>query len=70
MKRLDIESVKFRADDGHELRVTYDNRGEPYREGVTLYLEKDYNFGAHLFLEDAEARQLRDLLNKLYPVKA
>ena len=68
MRKLDIESVRFRGEDGHELRVTYDNRGEPYREGVQFALDKaDGDYGAHLFLEDREARELRDFLNALYP---
>jgi hypothetical protein len=68
MRKMDIGSVKFEAEDGDSLRVTYDNRGEPYREGVQLSLDKaSGDYGAHLFLEDREAMELRDFLNKLYP---
>lgn len=70
MRKLDKTSVRFAAEDGDELRVVYDNRGDPYREGITLSLDRSSgDYGAHLFLEQDEARQLRDLLNSLYPPK-
>lgn len=56
----------FEAEDGGSLRVGYDNRGEPYREGICLVLEHDSDW-IHLFLEEEEVKSLRDLLNKLHP---
>jgi hypothetical protein len=71
MRKLDIGSITFTAEDGDALRVVYDNRGEPYREGVQLSLDKaSGDYGAHLFLEDREAIALRNFLLKLYPVNA
>jgi len=70
MKRLEktVNSITLRAEDGSSLRVGYDNRGEPYRKGVSLYLEEPgYTRMCGVFIEDWEARELRDLLNMLYP---
>lgn len=68
MKVISKTSVAFRAEEGHELRIVHTNRGEPYREGIEVSLELPGNeYGGHLFLEGGEARQLRDLLNDLYP---
>ncbi|ESX17867.1 hypothetical protein X766_15815 [Mesorhizobium sp. LSJC255A00] len=69
MKKVSQSSVRFRAEDGDELVVAYTNRGEPYREGIQMSLEvSGGDYGGHLFLEDYEAKQLRDLLNRIYPV--
>lgn len=68
MKIVSKTSITFQAEDGHELRVEHSNRGEPFRKGIELSLElPEERYGAHLFLEDCEARKLRDLLNNLYP---
>ena len=68
MRKIAQSSVRFVAEDGDMLIVTYTNRGEPYREGIQLSLEVDGGqYGGHLFLEDREAKQLRDLLNAVYP---
>lgn len=71
MKITQQPSLKFRAEslfgEVTELRVTHTNRGEPYRDGMELSLDTEYNNHATLFLEADEARQLRDLLNRLYP---
>lgn len=72
MKRFDRYDavVKFRGEDGSSMTARYDNRGEPFRQGVTLSLdEADDRYVASVFIEDREAKELRDLLNKLYPVK-
>jgi hypothetical protein len=63
-----IQHVTFRGEDGDELRVGFDNRGDPYREGVTLTLSNGYETQVHLFLEEREVIHLRDLLLNLYPV--
>lgn len=70
MKKLDISSVRFRAEDGDELVIRHDNRGEPYRKGLSVSLERaDHRYSGHMFIFSDEAIQLRDLLNQLYPVK-
>lgn len=68
MRKLDISAISFEAEDGHQLRVGYDNRGEPYRDGVTLSLEMGGGeYGGHMFLEMSEVNRLRDLLNSISP---
>lgn len=63
-KRLDLQSD---ADEGR-LEVYYSNRGEPYREGIELSLERHGIDSATVFIEGWETRALRDLLNRLYPI--
>lgn len=58
----------FHGEDDAELWVHYDNRGEPYRQGVTLNLKDDCS-RVSVFLEKWEVQALRDLLNRLYPIK-
>ena len=68
MRKLDITSETFQAEDGYELRIAYDNRGDPYREGVSLSLELgDGGYGGHMFLDMHEVVRLRDLLNSIAP---
>lgn len=70
MKNLKHSSTSFIAEDGHQLRVTYSNMGDPYREGIQLTLETgSHEYVSHPFLEDYEAIELRNLLNRLYPPK-
>lgn len=61
--------VAFKGENGEHLSVSYDNRGEPYREGITLQLNEDMDRFryASVFLEEREVKELRDLLNTLYP---
>ncbi|WP_062120314.1 hypothetical protein [Aureimonas sp. AU40] len=63
--------LKLRGEDGEELTVRYDNRGDPYREGTTISLDLPERWEniSSVFLETREAIELRDLLNKLYPPK-
>lgn len=64
-KRLVLQSD---ADEGR-LEVHYTNRGEPFREGIELCLERGYNDqSATVFIEGWETRALRDLLIRLYPI--
>ena len=63
------QSRTFRGEEGETLRVHYDNRGEPYQEGVTLDFEDDDKF-IGVFLETREAKELRDVLLTLFPVPA
>lgn len=60
-----IESRVFRGEDGSVLRVHYDNRGEPFREGVSLDLEDGYDHLVGVFLDAREAEDLRRFLNEL-----
>lgn len=64
----DKKRVRFDAEDGGFLEVSYTNMGEPFREGVQVALEHDGKL-SYVFIEDYEAKQLRDLLNHLYPKK-
>ena len=57
----------FHGEDGETLHVRYDNRGDPYRQGVSLDFDGCDNY-VGMFLEDGEARGLRDVLLALYPV--
>jgi hypothetical protein len=60
-------SAVFRGEDGDTLRVTYDNRGEPYREGVSLTLTESDRRPADVsvFLEEREMCEVRDLFIRL-----
>lgn len=58
--------IQSDADEGR-LVVCYDNRGEPYREGIDLSLERGPD-SVGVFIETWEVRALRDLLNRLHPV--
>lgn len=61
-----VRRVVFQAEDGRELHVHYDNRGDPYRQGVTFDLiDADSQNSVAVFLEESELRQLRDILNNL-----
>lgn len=60
--------VTFDAEEGDQLVVSYDNRGEPYREGISISLhEPDKPWRSSVFLDKQEAGQLRDLIDGLYP---
>lgn len=53
------------TEDGNELHVHYDNRGEPYREGVSLtfYLADDKT-SVQVMLSAEEVYALRNKLNE------
>lgn len=64
------QRIDFEGEDGDTLSVHYDNRGEPYREGITLDLHNgDTQQGIGVFLTNREARDLAILLNHLYPAE-
>lgn len=68
MKIVDKTYVRFQGENGDSLSVRHSNRGEPFREGIEFSLKNDFTFSqTAVFLEDYEARELRDLLVKLYP---
>jgi len=58
----------FKSEEGETLSVYYTNRGEPYREGIEISFDNDGQYGPSVFLEDDEAKSLRDLLLKRYPL--
>lgn len=63
-----IKRLELVGDDGDTLTVHYDNRGEPYREGITLDLHNEMlQKGIGVFLTNREALELRDHLNAMYP---
>ena len=68
-KYMKFENFKCydRADEG-ELKVGYDNRGDPYSEGVRFAFE-DGDRRVSVYLDDDEVRRLVTVLNNLYPVK-
>lgn len=55
------------GEDGHDLTIRYDNRGEPYREGVRIDLSNGYDTIASVFLDEREGIELRNMLNRLFP---
>lgn len=60
--------IVAKSEDGEELRVSYSNRGEPYREGceVEVMLATDqYTPSVSMFLEHYELKRLRDALSNL-----
>ena len=63
-----VRALRLRNEDGHEFVVRSSNRGEPFRQGIEMDLTKDYDCIASVFLEDFDAKLLRDFLNKRYPV--
>jgi len=58
-------SLRFADEDGGALYVRYDNRGEPYRDGVSVSLEVGDN-DANVFLESFTARSLRKTIVDVY----
>jgi len=64
------QTLRLRGEDGDELTVHHNNRGDPYREGIQIDLSEDYRSIVSVFLETREAKALRDLLNQLYPKDA
>ncbi len=72
MKRIDKYKVheKFVGDEGETLSVTYSNSTNGgFHEGVSLrFHEQEWANGISVFIDAGEARRLRDLLLKLYPV--
>lgn len=70
MKRIlqHEQTVVLHGEDGERLRVSYDNRGEPYRKGVSLWLDSGTILQG-VFIEKSEGERLRDLFNLLFPRK-
>ena len=68
MKRIlkHEQTVTFDGEDGEKLRVSYDNRGEPYRQGVSLWLESGSTLQG-VFIDENEVRRLQNLFDILFP---
>jgi hypothetical protein len=63
-------SLRLLCDDSNDnFIVRYSNQGEPFREGVEIGVEnREFEKEVIVTLIDGEARQLRDLLIRLYPI--
>ena len=70
VKRDRSPVLRLRCDDPSDSFVAqHTNQGEPFREGILIGIEnQDFDKNVTVMLEDREAIQLRDLLNKHYPV--
>jgi hypothetical protein len=55
----------FSTVDGETLRVSYDNRGEPYREGAGFTYEGGRDHTFHFMLEHRELVELRDVIDRI-----
>lgn len=65
MKRTDEITATFTGEDGDILSVHYDNRGEPYREGITLsFLNEFTQESIGVFLRNHEVQDLFAVLGK------
>lgn len=73
MQRVPAQPALIFEGDGDfddRLQLTHTNRGEPYRQGVDLtFVGNHYKDHFGLFLDDTEAKRMRDWFNKLYPEK-
>lgn len=74
MKVLAETRIVFRGEaplgDQAQLEVSFDNRGEPYRRGISLTFEDQRSIShTSVFLDEREAGSLRDLIDNLYPRK-
>lgn len=59
---LSSPSVSFTDGEGNDLIVRIDTMGEPYREGVSIWLERPMDAGAGVFLETQEGQRLRSFI--------
>ncbi|MDB4726122.1 hypothetical protein OAF54_01705 [bacterium] len=67
----DTESkLKLQCDDPSDrFCVRYTNQGEPFRAGILIGIEnQEFSKDVTVMLEDREAKKLRDLLLKHYPL--
>lgn len=66
--KREVKPLIFRATEA-EVRVRYDNEGEPFREGVSLEFARDgYRDETHVLLDVYEVKQLRDKLDEFLGV--
>jgi hypothetical protein len=73
MKPKYEERITFTAleplGDPAEMEIGYDNRGEPYMEGISVSIRCGGQWGA-VFVDKREALEIRDLIDRLYPRKS
>lgn len=63
-----VRALILDGEDDDQLVVRWDNRGEPYREGLTLEVNSsDYQTLTSIFISQREALALRDKLNEIFP---
>lgn len=71
MQRIDRYKDTEVFDDergGDKLTVRYDNRGEPYQQGISLELQCGMsNDSVSVFLDSSEAKRLKRFIDRLYP---
>jgi len=69
-KRDTTKSLNLQCDDSSDsFVVRYTNRGEPFPQGISIGVENDeFDKAVVVVLEKYEAKELRDLLLKLYPI--
>ncbi|KKL61422.1 hypothetical protein LCGC14_2195450 [marine sediment metagenome] len=58
--------VEFYSEDDDHCAVYYDNRGEPYSQGITIELSTFDDTRAYVYLEKREALRLAKLITELY----
>ena len=57
------------VDDADAFIVRYTNLGDPYREGIEIGIENtEFEKDVTVMLLDYEAKQLRDVLLRIYPL--
>ncbi len=63
-------TLKLQCDDpSDKFIVRYTNMGEPFREGINIGISNDeFDKDLTVMLGDSEAKKMRDVLLKLYPV--
>jgi hypothetical protein len=70
-KRNKNAKLRLPCDDPDDIfYARYTNMGEPYREGIEIGVENTDNYeSVSVMLCDYEAKLLRDMLIKHYPIK-
>jgi hypothetical protein len=71
VKMSQVSPLVLSDENGHELRVQYDNRGEPYRQGVDFTFDScnGRTIPVWVFLERDEVERLRDKLSEFLDAK-
>ena len=71
VKMSQVTPLVLSDEEGQELRVFYDNRGEPFREGVDVTFDRcdGRTRPVWVFLERDEVEKLRDKLSEFLDAK-
>jgi hypothetical protein len=69
-KRNTSPSLRLACDNPEDtFTVSYTNQGDPFREGIRIGIEnQEFKKDVIAMLEDREAKELRDMLIKHYPL--